>query len=78
MLGLGKNKFNPTTADEIMSLRDTFIEQHSRELYEEAVTLCHDHHLRLHSLYGKNPSLATARKQARWVDIQRDKCLNGQ
>jgi 5-methylcytosine-specific restriction endonuclease McrA len=70
---LGKNKFNPASADEIMSIRDEFIEQHSRELYDEALTLCHLHHLKLHSIYGKNPPLATAKKQVRWVQIQRDK-----
>lgn len=72
---LRKNKFNPTTDDEIKSIRETFIEQHTHELYEATVTLCHLHHLKLHSIYGKEPDLSTARKQANWVQKQRDKWL---
>jgi hypothetical protein len=72
-LWLRTNKLDPKTDDEIISIRDAFIEQHTRELYEDAVTICHVHHLKLHSLYGKNPPLATAKKQARWVQLQRDK-----
>ena len=40
------NILNIQTAEEIMEVRDTFIEEHLREQYEEAVTLCHEHHLR--------------------------------
>lgn len=61
------------TAEEALKWRDVFIEEHQRELYEDAVTLCHEHHLKLHSIYGKNPGLHTAKKQARWVEIQREK-----
>ena len=67
------NKLNIQTAEEIMEVRDTFIEEHLRELYEEAVTLCHEHHLRLHSIYGKRPKLFTAQKQQRWVERRREK-----
>ena len=67
------NKLNIQTAEEIMEVRDTFIEEHLRELYEEAVTLCHEHHLRLHSIYGKRPKLFTAQKQERWVERRREK-----
>ena len=59
--------------DDILHLRKQFIEEHKLEVYDEAVTLCHEHHLRLHSIYGKRPRLVTALKQKRWVDIQRDK-----
>ena len=38
---LRENKLNIDSAEEIMEVRDTFIEQHIAELYEEAVTLCH-------------------------------------
>jgi len=27
----------------------------------------------LHKVYGRNPALTTAKKQMRWVQIQRDK-----
>lgn len=57
----------------IVIWRDEFIEEHGPELYEHAVTICHDHHLKLHSIYGRNPALATAKKQMRWVERQRDK-----
>lgn len=69
------NKLNPTTVDEILVLREKFIAEHYDELYKHAVTICHPHHLKLHSLYGKNPSLATAEKQKRWVEIQRGKLI---
>lgn len=70
---LKKNGLNPTTSDEIKNLRDTFIDQHTREIYEEVLTLCHLHHLKLHSIYGKKPALITAEKQKRWAKIQREK-----
>lgn len=59
--------------EHILSFRDDFIEEHWAELYDETVTLCHDHHLKLHSIYGRNPTLTSAKKQQRWVEIQRDK-----
>jgi hypothetical protein len=66
-------KLNRKKSAEVMEWRDEFIETHMDELYKHAVTLCHSHHLRLHSVYGKNPGLGTAKKQMRWVEIQRDK-----
>ena len=70
---LRKNNMTISTAEEIIDVRDTFIEEHMTELYDEAVTLCHTHHLKLHSIYGKRPKLVTALKQKRWVGKQRDK-----
>jgi len=70
---LKKKQIVITEESEIISLRPDFIKEHTKELYEDAVTLCHDHHLRLHSIYGKRPKLVTAKKQQRWVDIQRNK-----
>ena len=61
------------TEGDILSAREIFIEKHEKELYDEAVTLCHMHHLRLHSIYGKRPKLVTAMKQKRWVEKQRVK-----
>lgn len=61
------------TEEYIVVWRDEFIEDHWAELYEEAVTLCHEHHLKLHSIYGKNPALHTAEKQKKWIEIQREK-----
>ena len=68
-----RNKLAISTAEDIISVRERFIEEHYQELYDEAVTLCHIHHLKLHSIYGKRPSLATAPKQKRWVGKQREK-----
>jgi hypothetical protein len=59
--------------EDIREFRDEFINEHIEELYDETVTICHTHHLKLHSIYGRNPSLVTAKKQKRWVQIQRDK-----
>ena len=61
------------TEEYVVVWRDEFIDDHHKELYEEAVTICHKHHLQLHSIYGKNPTLHTAEKQKRWTEIQREK-----
>jgi len=67
---LTKHKLDP---EDVLEFRDEFIEEHDAELYEHAVTLCHSHHLKLHSIYGRNPVLGTAKKQMRWTGIQRGK-----
>ena len=61
--------------EDVLDWRDDFIASHEDELYssDKTVTLCHDHHLQLHSIYGTNPLLHTAKKQSRWVEIQREK-----
>ena len=61
------------TEEEILSLREKFIADKQEEVYNQAVTLCHMHHLRLHNIYGKRPKLITAKKQQNWVEIQRKK-----
>ena len=70
-----KQKIRPEhyTDEYIIIWRDEFIEEKWAELYEHTVTLCHTHHLQLHSIYGRNPDLVTAKKQMRWVEIQREK-----
>jgi len=65
-----KNRLLP---ENILSFREDFIEAHWSELYEQTVTLCHTHHLKLHKVYGRDPALGTAKKQERWVEIQREK-----
>jgi hypothetical protein len=59
--------------DEALTERDKFIEQHKYELFDATVTLCNAHHMKLHSIYGRNPKLSTALKQQNWVKIQREK-----
>jgi len=70
-----KQKLRPEhyTDEYITIWRDEFIDDNWQELYYDTVTLCHDHHLKLHSIYGRNPPLHTAKKQMRWVEIQREK-----
>ena len=64
--------------DEMLLEGTKFIENHQQYIYEDTITLCHHHHHeRLHKIYGKSPTLATAKKQIRWVQIQRDKFLAG-
>lgn len=60
--------------DEYITIwRDEFIDDKWKELYQDTVTICHEHHLKLHSIYGRNPPLHSAEKQKRWVTIQREK-----
>lgn len=70
------NKLTLDNEQALLDVRDRFISEHYNELYVEAVTICHEHHMKLHSVYGKDPALVTAPKQKRWVDIQREK-FNG-
>ena len=70
---LKAEKISINTDEDVLEVRDRFIAEHMAELYDETITLCHDHHLKLHSLYGKDPPLATAPKQKRCVNIQREK-----
>jgi len=62
-----------TSDEEALEHRGSFIEEYRKEIYDDTVTLCKSHHTRLHSIYGKNPKLATAKKQVSWVKKQRDK-----
>tara|TARA_B100000900_G_C20455606_1_gene665025 strand:- start:398 stop:769 length:372 start_codon:yes stop_codon:yes gene_type:complete len=70
---LKRNKITINNEQEILDIRKQFIDENYVEVYDECVTLCHNHHLRLHSIYGKRPKLITAKKQQRWVEKQRDK-----
>jgi hypothetical protein len=70
---LRTNKFVINSEEDVLKIRDTFIEENEEKVYRDAVTLCHAHHLRLHSIYGKDPALTTAEKQKSWVKLQREK-----
>ena len=67
------NELEINDQEEAFFWRDKFIQEHEYELYDDAVTLCRTHHEQLHSIYGGNPKLVTAKKQARWVERQRVK-----
>lgn len=66
-------KYDISTDELICKVRDEFIEEHRVEIYEKVTTLCKPHHQLLHSVYGAKPSLATAEKQERWVEKQKEK-----
>lgn len=59
--------------DDILKIRDEFILEEEDKVYNQTVTLCHNHHMKLHSVYGKDPALFTADKQKNWVKIQKEK-----
>lgn len=67
------NKKSVKTVDDILEIRDQFISDEEDKVYNQTVTLCHDHHMKLHGVYGKDPALATAQKQMNWVRIQKEK-----
>lgn len=70
---LKKNKIVIKSEEDLLNIRDTFIAEHKKELYDDAVTICNTLHQKLHSIYGKNPSLGTAKKQMRWIEKQKAK-----
>ena len=68
------NKITIKNVDDILSYREDFKEEFQDEIYNKTVTLCKTCHMgRLHKVYGKTPSLATAEKQLRWCDKQKSK-----
>lgn len=67
------NGYDISTDGSVIDIREEFIELHTKEIYNDVVTLCKPHHMRLHSIYGGKPLLSTASKQAHWVQTQKDK-----
>lgn len=63
--------FNDETT--VLNNRTAFYDKHMHELVEDTVTLCHNHHVALHRVYGTEPALSSAKKQKNWVIKQRDK-----
>lgn len=72
-----KNNYDISTDDGILAVRDEFIETYKKELYDDVYTLCNKHHVKLHGIYGKKPPQHTASKQQRWIELQKNKFLNG-
>lgn len=66
-------RYDISTDDGILAVRDEFIAEHQNELYQQVRTLCNKHHVALHRVFGKAPPLNSAAKQERWVNIQVDK-----
>lgn len=61
------NSIPISTDKEVLAMREAFYQQYSKELIEDTVTLCKEHHALLHKTYGRTPPLHTAVKQAEWV-----------
>ena len=57
----------------ILAVRDDFIQEHYHELYELVYTLCNRHHVMLHSVYGKIPTISSVPKQRTWIETQKSK-----
>ena len=47
---------------DILALRESFIDETLDKVYDYTVTLCHKHHLRLHSIYGKTTQIDHSRE----------------
>lgn len=69
--------YDISTDEGILAVRDEFISEHHRELYDECFTLCNTHHVKLHSVYGKAPAPGSEPKQKRWIETQREKFQSG-
>lgn len=69
--------YDISTDEGILAVRDEFIAEHRVELYEKVRTLCNKHHVALHKVYGKAPTLGSEPKQERWVEIQKAKYSDG-
>jgi hypothetical protein len=68
-----KQGYQIDTDEDVLAIRDEFINTHHYEIYEAVYTLCNKHHQALHRVYGKSPPLHTAKKQSHWIDCQRAK-----
>ena len=69
--------YDVSTDEGILAVRDEFIADHRKEIYDDVFTLCNKHHIALHGVYGKAPALNTATKQVSWIEKQRAK-FNGE
>lgn len=72
-----ENKYDISTDDGILAVRDEFIEEHNKEIYQDVYTLCNKHHVALHGVFGKSPSLTSAGKQEAWIEKQKAKYIDG-
>lgn len=71
-----RNNHDISTDEGILAVRDIFIQEHLKEIYDDVFTLCNPHHVKLHGIYGKAPSNASAPKQVVWIATQREKFFN--
>lgn len=54
----------------IQSMREEFTNTFRKELFDETVNICKQHHANLHKIYGVTPALFTVEKQKNWIKIQ--------
>lgn len=72
-----KKSYDISTDEGILAVRDEFIETYHTEIYDLVYTLCNKHHVKLHGIYGKAPTILSASKQGNWIEIQKTKYTNG-
>ncbi len=65
--------YDISTDDGIVAVREEFIAEHNKELYDDVYTLCNKHHVALHTVYGKIPLPGSEPKQDHWIKIQKSK-----
>lgn len=70
-----ENGYDLDTDEQVLAIRDQFIEQHHSEIYDEVFTLCLKHHQALHGVFGKAPDLSSSQKQIRWIEKRKAKAL---
>ena len=70
-----RKSYDISTDEGILAVRDEFISDYRKEIYDDVYTLCNKHHVKLHGVYGKAPSLASAPKQNNWIEIQKSKAI---
>ncbi|CAB4134516.1 hypothetical protein UFOVP273_135 [uncultured Caudovirales phage] len=73
-----RKNYDISTDDGILAVRDEFISEHQKEIYDDVFTLCNKHHVALHSIYGKAPTVASAPKQRIWIAKQKAKYESGE
>ena len=70
-------KYDISTDEGILAVRDEFIEEHRKEIYDDVYTLCNKHHVALHGVFGKAPPLSSTSRQSAWIEKQRAKYEGG-
>jgi 5-methylcytosine-specific restriction endonuclease McrA len=68
-----KTGYSIETDEDVLAIRDEFINTHYSQMYDQVYTLCNTCHVKLHGIFGKAPPLNTATKQSRWIGLQKDK-----
>ena len=63
-------KYDISTDEGILAVRDEFIAEHQHELYALVRTLCNKHHVALHTVFGKAPASSSVERQEQWVQRQ--------